>query len=132
MSPVRIKSQYYQTDGVKVTEIKEKADGFSVNPAEAGKILGMPRTTLFRYDGPDVQRETRVRGIVSEEMRVYPDEALLRIAIEGRRVNIQPDEETGLAMLSSEGTEAVLDIEWPRAQEKINDVYTPRGNKERS
>jgi hypothetical protein len=121
MSPLRIESRYFQADGVSVIEIKEKAEGFPVGPAEAGKILGLPRTTLFRYDGPDVTRESVMRGNKTDDVRVYSDEALLRIAIETGRADIRPDLKGGLTVLSTEESVALVNIEWSQAQDAMGE-----------
>lgn len=72
--------RYIEPESIGVTEIREKDEGFYVGSADASRILGMPRSTLFRYDGPDIERETVTRGSVTQEIRNFSDEALLRIA----------------------------------------------------
>ena len=56
MSPRRIETRSITEQGIRVTQIKEADQRFDVGPADAMDILGVPRTTLFRYDGPDVRR----------------------------------------------------------------------------
>ena len=131
MSPKKVEIRYYQPDRVKVIEIKEKSEGFPAGSADASRILGMPRATLFRYDGSDIQRETVRRGPRTDEARVHNDEALLRIAIESGRVNMRPDDVTNLTVLSVEDCDAFLDIEWSHTQKFMNDFYAFRANKER-
>ncbi len=114
MSPLRIESSYSSSDDIKITEIKESATGFSVGPADAARILCLSRTTLFRYDAPDVSRINR-QGVGVEGVREYNDHALLKIASETGRVEIKPDQDTGLTKLVSKEAVTLLNIKWDEA-----------------
>ena len=47
MSPLRIETLRVCPNGIKITEIKESDHSFTVGSAEAARILGTPKSTLF-------------------------------------------------------------------------------------
>lgn len=118
MSPVRIEQRFI-SNGFKITTCQSSIDGsrFNVGPARACDILDLSRTTLFRHDGPDITRI--VRG--SKRERVYSDEALLRIALETKRVSFNPTKEGTRLRTTNKTQETVtdLDIPWEATQKLL-------------
>jgi hypothetical protein len=72
MSPRRLELNLADPDGTRTTQTIESEVEFVVGPIYAAEILNLPRTTLSRYDGPDVRRVNSYRGGVGSE-RLYPD-----------------------------------------------------------
>lgn len=109
MSPIRIESEHTDKRGIKTRTVQSASYEFAVGVAEAVKILGIPRSTLLRYDGGDIQRvNAGKRG--GSIQRVYTDRALLRIALEAGRADIHRDEGTGLVELKAKNCKTLLNI----------------------
>jgi len=107
MSPLRIERKYVDDRGVNHHDVEAANYEFVVGPADAAKILGIPRTTLFRHDGLDIDRMDAGNG-PRRIQRVYTDRALLRIALEVGRADISRD--TGMIQLEAKGCKTLLNI----------------------